>query len=140
MMRDRSRLAGFAWLAVLAIAPLTGLAQAPAPGLPRTPDGKPNLEGIFNFSTITPLQRPDALAGKTTLSDEEAAAFEDAGEHAAQSRPVRPDQRAAERGLPATSRRRRAVVQRVLVRARQPADEGQAHVPHRRSCRTGGFR
>ena len=42
----------------------------------RTPDGKPNLAGIYSFSTITPLQRPDALAGKTTLNDEEASAFE----------------------------------------------------------------
>lgn len=42
----------------------------------RTADGKPNLEGIYSYSTITPLQRPDALAGKDTLTDEEAAAFE----------------------------------------------------------------
>ena len=42
----------------------------------RTPDGKPNLAGIYSFSTVTPLQRPEALAGKTTLNDEEAAAFE----------------------------------------------------------------
>ncbi len=37
---------------------------------------KRDLSGIYSFSTITPLQRPDALAGKTTLSDEEAASFE----------------------------------------------------------------
>jgi hypothetical protein len=42
----------------------------------RTPDGKPDLMGIYSFSTITPLQRPDALAGKATLSEEEAAEFE----------------------------------------------------------------
>src|SRR5206468_5270842 len=35
-----------------------------------------NLAGIYSFSTITPLQRPDALAGKAALTDEEAAAFE----------------------------------------------------------------
>ncbi len=76
MMRDRSRPAGFALLALLVLAPLTALAQAPSARVPRTPDGKPSLEGIFNFSTITPLQRPDALAGKTTLSDEEVEQFE----------------------------------------------------------------
>src|SRR5215207_2159354 len=43
---------------------------------PRTADGKPDLQGTFTFRTITPLQRPAALAGKETLSPEEAAAFE----------------------------------------------------------------
>src|SRR5207302_10095842 len=36
----------------------------------------PNLSGNYSFSTVTPLQRPAALAGKATLTDEEAAAFE----------------------------------------------------------------
>ena len=36
----------------------------------------PNISGNYSFSTVTPLQRPDALAGKATLTDEEAAAFE----------------------------------------------------------------
>ena len=49
-----------------------------AANLPRTPDGKPDLQGTYNFATITPLQRPDALAGKDTLTAEEAAAFEEA--------------------------------------------------------------
>jgi hypothetical protein len=43
---------------------------------PRTPDGKPDLSGTYTFSTITPLQRPEALTGKETLTAEEAAAFE----------------------------------------------------------------
>src|SRR5262252_3676362 len=43
---------------------------------PRTPDGKPDLQGNFTFATITPLQRPAALNGKDVLSPEEAAAFE----------------------------------------------------------------
>ena len=43
---------------------------------PRTPDGKPDLQGTFTFRTITPLQRPAALAGKGVLTPEEAAAFE----------------------------------------------------------------
>jgi hypothetical protein len=55
----------------------------PAPA--RTPDGKPNLAGIYSFSTITPLQRPETLAGKATLSDEEAATFE-ASENTRQNR------------------------------------------------------
>src|SRR6187200_3419887 len=43
---------------------------------PRTPDGKPDIQGTFTFRTITPLQRPATLADKETLSPEEAAAFE----------------------------------------------------------------
>src|SRR5213595_8476 len=35
-----------------------------------------NLAGNYSFSTVTPLQRPEALAAKATLTDEEAAAFE----------------------------------------------------------------
>jgi hypothetical protein len=43
----------------------------------RTPDGQLDLEGVWNFSTITPLERPSELAGKDAFaSDEEAAAFE----------------------------------------------------------------
>ena len=77
-MRLRMVRAGFALLAVLALAPLPAAAQAKASKPPRTPDGKPSLEGTFNFATITPLQRPQSLAGKTVLTDEERAAFETA--------------------------------------------------------------
>ncbi|HUK36374.1 MAG TPA: hypothetical protein VLV86_20800, partial [Vicinamibacterales bacterium] len=46
-------------------------------GVPaRTPDGKPDFTGIYSYSTITPLQRPDALAGKAELSAQEATEFE----------------------------------------------------------------
>ena len=43
--------------------------------LPRTPDGHPDLQGIWNNSTTTPLQRPDALADKVVLTEEETAAL-----------------------------------------------------------------
>jgi hypothetical protein len=43
---------------------------------PRTPDGQPDLQGVWTFATVTPLQRPDALAGKTFLTEQEAADFE----------------------------------------------------------------
>jgi hypothetical protein len=50
---------------------------APLPGqLPRTPDGHPDLQGIWTNATITPLERPAALAGKPTLTEAEARAFE----------------------------------------------------------------
>ena len=75
-MRDRLLVTGFALLAAVALAPVPAEAQRKAGAPTRTPDGKPDLQGIFTFSTITPLQRPDALAGKDTLTVEEAAAFE----------------------------------------------------------------
>jgi cytochrome c553 len=40
-----------------------------------TADGYPDLQGIWNFATLTPLERPRELAGKEFLSDAEAKAF-----------------------------------------------------------------
>jgi hypothetical protein len=41
----------------------------------RTPDGQPDLQGVWSFAILTPLERPDDLAGKATLTDQEAAAY-----------------------------------------------------------------
>ena len=41
--------------------------------LPRTPWGDPDLQGIWSNTTTTPLQRPEELAGRTTLTAEERA-------------------------------------------------------------------
>jgi hypothetical protein len=76
MMRNGLLVGGVALLATVILAPIPVAAQKKASPPARTPDGKPNLEGIYSFSTITPLQRPEALAGKSTLSEEEAAEFE----------------------------------------------------------------
>jgi len=38
--------------------------------------GRLDLQGIWNFSSLTPLERPAQLAGKPVLTDEEAARFE----------------------------------------------------------------
>ena len=39
----------------------------------RTAWGDPDLQGVWNNATTTPLQRPPELAGKDTLTDEEVA-------------------------------------------------------------------
>jgi hypothetical protein len=51
-------------------------APVPAQAVPRTPDGHPDLQGTWTNATITPLERPDALAGKATLTDAEARVLE----------------------------------------------------------------
>ena len=43
---------------------------------PKTADGQPDLGGVWNYSTITPLQRPSALGDKQVFTDQEAADFE----------------------------------------------------------------
>jgi len=51
-------------------------AQPQSPALPRTPDGHPDLQGTWTNATLTPLERRAEFAGKATLSDEEALAYE----------------------------------------------------------------
>jgi hypothetical protein len=78
MMRAYVPMAGFTLLAALTLTPPLAEAQRKASPPPRTPDGKPSLEGVFTFQTITPLQRPESLGNKATLTDAEAAEFEKA--------------------------------------------------------------
>jgi hypothetical protein len=41
--------------------------------VPRTPDGKPDLQGVWSNNSVTPLERPAQWAGKARLTDEELA-------------------------------------------------------------------
>jgi len=43
--------------------------------VPRTPWGAPDLTGVWDFRTITPLERPEAFEEKKFLTPEEAAEF-----------------------------------------------------------------
>jgi hypothetical protein len=65
-------------LAFIVPAQLEGQAQA---GLtkavswskvPRTPDGKPDLQGVYNAATLTPVERPKDFAGRLFLTEAEA--------------------------------------------------------------------
>lgn len=55
---------------------------------PRTPDGHPDLQGVWTNATITPFERPSSLSGHV-LSDAEVKAQE---EQAAENRVDRPPQ------------------------------------------------
>ena len=62
----------------LSIATITA-AQAPKPApraysVPRTPDGRPDLQGMYDLATLTPLERPAGL--NAALTDAEAAKLE----------------------------------------------------------------
>ena len=43
----------------------------------RTGWGDPDVGGVWDFRTLTPMERPTALADKEILTAEEAAAFEE---------------------------------------------------------------
>jgi hypothetical protein len=63
-------------LAPASVAGQTAKAQPPWT-MPRTPDGHPDFQRIWDFRTATPVERPRELAGKEFFaSDEEAAEFE----------------------------------------------------------------
>jgi hypothetical protein len=42
---------------------------------PRTPDGKPDLQGVWNSATLTPFERPKEFAGKEFFTRQEAEEF-----------------------------------------------------------------
>ena len=55
----------------------------------RTPDGQPDLRGLWTNSTTTPLERPAAMADRAVLTEEEVAAL-DAQAVGRNDRPPRP--------------------------------------------------
>jgi hypothetical protein len=73
---------------VVAVAPLSlGVAVAqtqpqrsPKTDVPRVAGGKPDLQGVWGFATVTPLQRPKEFADKDVLTAEERAQLEDQAE------------------------------------------------------------
>jgi hypothetical protein len=52
--------------------------KAESRSMPRTSDGRPDFGGVWNFGTVTPLERPATLADKEFLTPEEAARFVEA--------------------------------------------------------------
>ena len=64
-------------VAVLVVLVLLGVAPAAAQTtVPRTAWGQPDLQGIWDFRTVSPLERPEDLADREFLTEEEAAKLE----------------------------------------------------------------
>jgi hypothetical protein len=63
----------------LATTSLSGQARQAAgskSGSLRLADGRPDLQGVWDFRTLTPMERPKDLADKEVLTDQEALEFE----------------------------------------------------------------
>jgi len=60
-------------VASLALTPVAAQSNYKAP---RTAEGQPDLQGVWDYRTVTPLERPAEFAGKEFLTPQEAAAFE----------------------------------------------------------------
>jgi hypothetical protein len=60
----------------LVLVPLVLSAQTKARPLPRTPDGHPDLQGIWDFRSATALERPARFAGREFMTPDEVIAYE----------------------------------------------------------------
>ena len=84
-------LAASASLFLICILPAVTLAQSGNDtAVARTPWGAPDLRGVWDYRTMTQLQRPADFSAKEFLSDEEAAAYERQVLERRGSRPLTP--------------------------------------------------
>jgi hypothetical protein len=73
-------------VSLVAVAAVSTAGQSPRPAtnsdksaakrpIPRTPDGRADLQGTWDFAQLTPFERPGAFVGKDAISDEEAETY-----------------------------------------------------------------
>src|SRR6185436_20982086 len=72
-MKHRSLAASVTLAALVAGSASLAGQTAPAWTPPLGPDGHPDLQGVWLNSSATPLERPKALEGRQSLTDEEVA-------------------------------------------------------------------
>ena len=65
-------------LLAIFVSPFVLQAQSATGEIPRLDDGRPDLQGTWDFRTITPMQRPESLSDIDVLTEADAAAFEEA--------------------------------------------------------------
>ena len=117
--------------AALTAAALTAAASAAAGQAPdgwtapRTADGRPDLGGVWASDSATPLQRPEALADREFLTDEEVAAL---AAHASEYSAVGGDAVFGETPF-----------RRALEALRTPTEDGAAGAGRARRRSTGSY-
>ena len=74
-MRLRMLTCVVAVLAIGWLAPGLAGAQGAAEETPRLPWGAPDLQGVWDFRSLTPMQRPEELADREVFTAEQAADF-----------------------------------------------------------------
>jgi hypothetical protein len=52
-----------------------GTASSAVSALPRTADGRPDLQGMWDFAQLTPFERPNDFAGRESITEHEAEEF-----------------------------------------------------------------
>ena len=75
-MRDRGFSVLVTVILVVLLVPVSTAGQEVSGTRLQTPWGDPDLQGVWTGSTLTPVERPQELAGKEFLTEEEAAALE----------------------------------------------------------------
>jgi len=63
-------------IALAFLIPVAAAAQTDTGAAPQTPWGTPDLQGVWDFRTITPMERPEERADQSFLTEEEVANLE----------------------------------------------------------------
>ena len=72
-MSHRCLAASFAVIGAVALTPLFAAAQSANTTPPRTPWGQPDLQGVWDFAILTPMERSEEFADRETFTDEDVA-------------------------------------------------------------------
>jgi len=59
----------------IALATVAGAQSRNDSATPHTPEGHPDISGVWDFRTVTPLERPEDLADQEFFSEEEVVAY-----------------------------------------------------------------